>query len=567
MSLPLLSPPEYSEGLFLWSYFSTKAHNLTNFECYDLRALITIILIAIVANLNAQLESQSVLNDFRKQSRKAVRDVELYPSAQLQDSIISISDLRFFFGANESQLLGINHRQRLAKGVYMDLAYKGSSGEGSLVNDDFKYSRTRFKLTVDRPKFGNRFFTSYFADGRNLNGGLASDSTFINSDFEQNLLAVNLTNNSSSFKRFQLHDTIQFKFGERFALLPSFNYQHQDRNYAGNGWSDSSFFDNILIDSNTTADYYRNRRLNGGISVQYTRESWRLLLGVFSDHEYYYNVQRIDTHGIGIGLQIRKELKAGAFDLYGRYYISGYRGNGYELRAEMNSHIDTLRRITVNLSSELLPYPFQWLLYQGNHFQWNYNMITYPNMNLAKVTYVDSSLSLTTSLQAFYARNYYYFDTLFTPDQVDQAHFMRLDLNKTFHLGRFRFPLSGTTNFWTSDQIRLPEFKLSGGVFASVLAFKAKLRLELGARASWYASYLANAFEPSTGFTYLQNQREVGNYPYMDLILRSTISGASFYLMLTHANEDLTGRNYYIRPGYLELGRRFLFGVTWRFIN
>ena len=95
-------------------------------------------------------------------------------------------------------------------------------------------------------------------------------------------------------------------------------------------------------------------------------------------------------------------------------------------------------------------------------------------------------------------------------NQVNYAHFASANIKKDFALGRFKFPVKTTFNFGQSSEIRLPETSVTGGIFVSLKVFKAKLKLDLGGQCNWFSNYFANRFEPSTGITYLQNDKLIG---------------------------------------------------------
>ena len=124
----------------------------------------------------------------------------------------------------------------------------------------------------------------------------------------------------------------------------------------------------------------------------------------------------------------------------------------------------------------------------------------------------------------------------------------------------------GTTNF-TTKNIRIPNNILGAEITQGFDLFKGNLKVELGGKVNWYSSYFANAYEPSTGVGYNQNHTEIGNYPMVDLYVNNRIKKASIFIMVTHLNQNWTGRKYFSAPGYPLYGRRIWFGVNWQFVN
>ena len=60
---------------------------------------------------------------------------------------------------------------------------------------------------------------------------------------------------------------------------------------------------------------------------------------------------------------------------------------------------------------------------------------------------------------------------------------------------------------------------------------------------------------------------KIGNYPFMNLYLNCRLSKTTFYLMMSHINQGLTGDNYFSMPHYPMNPRRFQLGLSVDFAN
>ena len=78
-------------------------------------------------------------------------------------------------------------------------------------------------------------------------------------------------------------------------------------------------------------------------------------------------------------------------------------------------------------------------------------------------------------------------------------------------------------------------------------------------------SYYADQYNPALRSFHLQDQREIGNYLYMDVFINLKIQRARFFVMYSHFNASFMGRNYYLTPTYPMQDGAFKFGITWRF--
>jgi len=534
-----------------------------------LKTLISIGLIVLNFSLIAQTDTQVLLDAFRIQSKKYVKDLKEFRTDQALDTFASKTNLMYLFGSGESQILQINHDQRFRNLGRIKLVHTMSSGAGSLSHDNFRTSKSSVCHELDKGRIKNELKISYFTDGRKLNGGLLNDSSFLFTDLGQEFLPISLADNSSNAKRLLLTDIFRFRLSEQLDLTASIDYRHTDRNYSGNGIADSLFYDTVYFAEGEFVDYFRNRNVKYGLGTQYLDSTFRMSAEVFSDNDYFYNQSKREWHGVGAGfsVMVRSRSKKTLYKMDGEYHFSGYRKEGFSVGLTANASVDSLNTLLIRAGSCLLPPAYNELSYAGNHYVWNSELSNYPWKNEFSIEYSDTARKFRAGLECTYTKDYFYFDTNMIAAQTKAAHFGNISLFKTFSVWNIKIPLKASVNLVQSNEIRLPLINATAGLFIGMRVFKAKLKLDLGAQCNWFSKYYPNRFEPSTGILYLQDDVEIGNFPFIDLVLRSTVKNASFYFMLIHVNENLTGRNYYVRPNYLELGSRFIFGISWQFLN
>jgi hypothetical protein len=518
-------------------------------------------------SLIAQTETQELLDAFRLQSKKYVKDLNEFRTDQALDTFASKTNLMYLFGAGESQILQVHHHQMFRNLGRVKLVNTMSSGAGSLSHDNFRTSKSSLLHELDKGRVKNDLEISYFTDGRKLNGGLLNDSSFLFSDLGQEFLPVSLVDNSSNAKRLLLNEALSFRLTERMGLITSIDYSHTDRNYSGNGIADSAFYDTIYFTEGQSVDYFRNRNVKIGLGAEYIDSTFRMSVEMFSDNDYFYNRSKREWQGIGAGLSMLVKAGKTLYRMDGEYYFSGYRKQGFAVELTANTSVDSLNTLMFRAESRLLPPAYNELAYAGNHYVWNSVLSKYPWRNELNIEYADTAREFRASLEGMYTKDYYYFDTSMIGTQTKSAHFTNVSLFKTFSIWNIKIPLKVSANLIQSKEIRLPLINATAGLFVGMTVFKANLKLDLGAQCNWFSKYYANRFEPSTGMVYLQDDVEIGNFPFIDVVLRSTVKNASFYFMLIHVNENITGRNYYVRPNYLELGSRFIFGINWQFLN
>ena len=95
----------------------------------------------------------------------------------------------------------------------------------------------------------------------------------------------------------------------------------------------------------------------------------------------------------------------------------------------------------------------------------------------------------------------------------------------------------------------------------------ATLKVQFGIDCDYYTSYYAPLYQPAYMSFANQRSSKVGNYPFMNLYANMKLSKVRFYVMMSHINQGMTGKNYFSMPGYPLNPRRFLLGLSVDFAN
>ena len=83
----------------------------------------------------------------------------------------------------------------------------------------------------------------------------------------------------------------------------------------------------------------------------------------------------------------------------------------------------------------------------------------------------------------------------------------------------------------------------------------------------YFTKYYADAYMPATRTFYLQNEVQIGNFPFIDLALALKVKKAHIYV--AYSNMFLLTRNYnsFIAPHYPMRDSRIFIGINWRLFN
>ncbi len=132
----------------------------------------------------------------------------------------------------------------------------------------------------------------------------------------------------------------------------------------------------------------------------------------------------------------------------------------------------------------------------------------------------------------------------------------------------FHFDVDAAVQFILSgDDIRVPVALGRGMVYYQADIFKKRLRLQLGYEVSYSSAYLANAYNPALSMFHLQNERQVGNYPFMDVFLNIRIKTFQAFFKMEHWNAGLMGYRYYHVPYHPANDMAWKFGIRWAFLD
>ncbi len=165
-------------------------------------------------------------------------------------------------------------------------------------------------------------------------------------------------------------------------------------------------------------------------------------------------------------------------------------------------------------------------------------------------------------------QNNIYFNDLSLPVQHGgSVQVLSASLSQNFHVGILNWN-NKITYQTSSDQSVLPLPKLA--VYSNLfLRFRVArvLYVDLGVDCDYYTKYYAPGFQPATMAFYNQTDVKIGNYPFMNLYANMKLKRARFYVMMSHINQGLTGKNYFAMPNYPMNPRRFQMGVSVDFAN
>ena len=91
------------------------------------------------------------------------------------------------------------------------------------------------------------------------------------------------------------------------------------------------------------------------------------------------------------------------------------------------------------------------------------------------------------------------------------------------------------------------------------------LQLNIGTQLRFYQSFNVYAYMPSTQVFYVQNSRNSGNFPYVDVYLSGRMRPVTFFVKLENILAGYAGYDYFLVAGYYQPELAFRMGITWQF--
>jgi hypothetical protein len=304
--------------------------------------------------------------------------------------------------------------------------------------------------------------------------------------------------------------------------------------------------------------------LYGGIEHQYINHRLYPNFDTLATADNKSSYTQIKPYaGIRIGL-FRSSYLDGRLE-----YIRGnFAAGDLRLDASWRQYLGTTGRNIGSLFFKLniLNQSPSWLYqrFQSNYFNWD--------NDFNKSRYVSFTGSY--DLKGFRAGanlhvldRHVYLNTLALPEQatltINVLHlFTALKLN----LGKF--DIIGSVNYQKSDRdslLALPEFSGRMKFTYTQTLFKSAATILPGFSISYNTPYYANAYMPALRSFYLQDEKKIGGYPYVDVFLGLKVKRTNLYIKYTNLYALMGDYTYYLTPGYPQRDPFFYFGLSWRF--
>jgi len=259
----------------------------------------------------------------------------------------------------------------------------------------------------------------------------------------------------------------------------------------------------------------------------------------------------------------------------GAFYFQGYKAGNTRVRGVMEKRFGRGgNAATLRIYGSLdIARPAFWLNgYTSNHFVWN-NDFRFEKKIKAGGRFAIPSASLAMSGNVILLDQFVYFDSLVMPVQAGQPFLVYSgSIEKTFNFWKIRSQNNLTLQYSSdNDALPLPNVLYRNSTyFNHVFHFRStggQLATELGFDLYYFTPFDGYGFMPATGFFYNQHDKQIGNYPFLDVFLNVKVKRTRIFVKIDHVNANLTGNQYFMIVHYPANPLFFKGGLSWTFYD
>ncbi|HVA98934.1 MAG TPA: putative porin, partial [Bacteroidia bacterium] len=536
-------------------------------------------------------------NDFMDSYRMTNNSIRYY------DTKAPYTELSAVVGAKQEQFFNLLYTQNANKNLNFTLNFNRIRSVGSYLNQSdndnslalsssYKTSNEKYFLTT------NIIYNNFQYDE---NGGITNDSVLANSTFSnRQLVPINLTaakhriistefnlkqryyfgstaetmKADSSFEKFFVPKsslTHSFSIGkksivyedndplsgfyrnvnDRIETIDSVSYYHIENELAWNSWNNDFDFtakikDQIIGLKQGTKDSIGFKQATDSVFSN-------IILG--SDLRIKNNF-------------FKKILPHFYVDINGNYDAIGNRKGDYSGKILFENIIPALE---ISASIQRQTADFIYDLYSGNNFNWknNFSKIDEKSVNINYTFFKKRNKNpLLIGFTAARYTHYCYFDNYAEPEQyTGKITVLSAYLKKDFVYKKWTFSNNITYQYIPDSlPLRLPQWISQNSLYYSS-NYKKAMSFSLGVDLFYNSAYYGNAYMPATGQFYLQNEKQIGNYPYLDFFFNMKIKTVRIFVKYQHLNSGFSGYNYYSALHYPMPDNAIKFGLSWQFAN
>lgn len=262
------------------------------------------------------------------------------------------------------------------------------------------------------------------------------------------------------------------------------------------------------------------------------------------------------------------------FDASGGYIFSGAQKGDEQGAANIGFRFDSLRMLKFSGSYSYQTPALIYDLYDGNNFQWM-NHFGKVTMSSASFIYMDAKWHLGIGGEATQIQNLLYFSPAAlnsVPQQQYQGalNVLKAHIEKGFNAGKWHLNTKEIFQYVPDGlPLHLPRLVSENSLFYENSLFHHNMLLRVGVDVFYNTAYYAYAYQPVFDQYYLQNDKLIGNYVYLDPFISFKVKTFRIFFKVENITSGLlqTQAFYGYALHYPMPDQVFRFGISWDFWN
>ncbi|AWG20064.1 hypothetical protein FFWV33_00270 [Flavobacterium faecale] len=514
-----------------------------------------------------------------------------------------VTELFFKSIIGKGQLVDSYFSLNIHPRLNFSLAYKGIRSEGKYINQFANSGHFRFTGSYSS-KNGRYIANGHFVSQDILNeenGGITTISDFESNDPNFSVkqsLEVYLTDAETFLKGKRLFVDHSFqvnpkKGANNLYINHQFNYENKFFEYkqptvaSTVGTTTVYRFGDAFVTSDLKDQLRYNKMYNkvGATYENTTLGKFQFFVDDFRSNFYYYKIY-VQENGNVIPASLTRSINSagGQYD----YQKNKWTGKFLYTRSITNQSLSNLEaKMKLDLNDDF-QFDFQYQntnklaadnynLFQSSFVNYNWSN-SFKNEKINRLAATAVTPWVNGTLTVLTLDDHLYFKDVATtasqqiiaPEQYGKTiSYVSLKLNKEFKFGKFGF--DNTVLYQKVNQedlvLNVPELVTRNTLYYTNYFFKKALFLQTGISLNYFTKYYANDYNGVVGEFFVQNQKQIGNYPNLDIFVNAKIQRTRIFIKAEHFNSSFSGNNYYSSPSTPFRDMAIRFGLIWNFFN
>ncbi len=254
----------------------------------------------------------------------------------------------------------------------------------------------------------------------------------------------------------------------------------------------------------------------------------------------------------------------------GKYNLLGYNQNDFNLHATFSRELGGKTDLGLRGSFESMRPHYFTNHYSSSFFEWDHDFPSTLRIK-GEAFILSDELETDIRLGAAYISNYIYWDQDAMPQLYDQDILvLSAHLAKHFKFSGFNSDTRLLVQYTTADEVlSLPIASVYTSNYWKQSLFKGALVADLGFDLNYTTKYRASAYMPATGIFHLQEEADVGGYPFLNVFLSFRVKSVRMVFSYKNVLIGLgpVGNNFFTSYSYPFKPRNFRLGLVWYFYD